>query len=106
MEGGVRRSWLEAFTLIELLVVIGVIAILAALLLPALAKSKEKARAIACLNNLKQLQLTWQLYAEDNRSELVANGYILQGGLNWVQGLLDYSSSNTQNTNTQLLVNP
>src|SRR5437899_3340377 len=54
------RSYL-AFTLIELLVVIAIIAILAALLLPALSAAKSKAHSIACLNNLKQLQLAWEL---------------------------------------------
>ena len=70
-----RSRQSQGFTLIELLVVIASIVILAGLLLPSLTRSKDSARTAACLSNLKQLQVCWQLYSIDNDDSLPLNNF-------------------------------
>ena len=80
--GMMKQNRSAGFTLIELLVVIAIIAILAAMLLPALAKAKQKAQAMQCLANERQLALAWIMYAGDHHDYLVPNRGI--GGANGV----------------------
>jgi len=87
-----------AFTLIELLVAIAILAILAALLLPALSTAQGRGQQIACLNNLKQLALGGQMYANDNAGRLVANTPEGFGIDPWVAGTLKRLSDATNQT--------
>jgi prepilin-type N-terminal cleavage/methylation domain-containing protein len=72
---GVRS---QGFTLVELLVVIAIIAILSALLLPALARAKERARSTQCIDNLRQWGFAYRLYADDNEDYLPRRGQGVQ----------------------------
>ena len=99
------RNFTAGFTLIELLVVIAIIAILAALLLPALSQSRNKAEAVTCSNNLKQLWLAWDLYADDH-SDLLVNNHGVPETLarreTWANNVQDWEASD-DNTNRVFL---
>jgi prepilin-type N-terminal cleavage/methylation domain-containing protein len=88
---GILRR-VRAFTLLELLVTISIIAILAALLLPALARAKEMAKRVGCLNNQGQLGLAWEVYAGYCNGNLPLNDCELSGNIarstsdSWVTG--------------------
>lgn len=95
------------FTITELMVVIGIMAVLSAILLPALNRAKTRSESIACLNNLRQLQTAWQMYTDDNNNELPPNDYIngpklgsltVTAGASWCPGnaMTDTSTTNIE----------
>ena len=96
-----NRSAPAGFTLIELLVVIAIIVILAAMLLPTLAKAKQKARGLQCMSNHRQLTFAWKMYTDDNRERLLYASHAASPSPNdqysWVLGDLDFNPNNASN---------
>jgi prepilin-type N-terminal cleavage/methylation domain-containing protein/prepilin-type processing-associated H-X9-DG protein len=112
-DGAPVRRHLPGFTLVELLVVIAIIALLAALLQPVLSLARAKSREIACLNNLKQLQICAKLYSLDNDEFLLPNRnvYLLDtrapapgfsDKMTWCSGLAPFDTT-TENIENGLL---
>jgi prepilin-type processing-associated H-X9-DG protein len=96
--------------LMELLVVVAIIAVLAGLLLPAIGRAKNSASVTTCMNNLRQLQLAWTMYADDNDGKLVPNKFVIgnphSSRFSWVQGRLDYDPKNPVNTDDAAFLDP
>jgi prepilin-type processing-associated H-X9-DG protein len=88
-------------------VVIAIIAILAAMLLPALGNARIKGQAVQCMSNLKQLQLVFLIYPDDNNDRLTSSGYMKPvESTAWVDGWLDYKGTNPDNTDPRTLLDP
>ncbi len=108
--GGGLKPLRQGFTIMELLVVISIIAILAGLVLSSLSHAKAKGLGIACANNVRQIIISWKMYAEDNDGKLAVNSAYNgaarmrpdSGG--WIRGWLNYDGANPDNTNYLKLI--
>src|SRR5436305_15004004 len=101
----------SAFTLVELLVVIAITSILPALVLPALAKARNRAYSAICISNSRQLTLAWLMYSGDYEDRLPYNlggkadrsNFAPNTNINWVEGVMSWEVTDSDNTNATLM---
>ncbi|HEX3799520.1 MAG TPA: prepilin-type N-terminal cleavage/methylation domain-containing protein [Verrucomicrobiae bacterium] len=107
----------RGFTLIELMFVVGIFAVLAALLLPALNRSRARAQAILCMGNSRQLSFAWTMYSSENNSSLAYNlspnmqqrSFAPTINPNWINNVMDWEltpGNTNQNFITQSILAP
>ncbi|MGO8699563.1 MAG: prepilin-type N-terminal cleavage/methylation domain-containing protein [Limisphaerales bacterium] len=106
----------SGFTLIELLVVVAIIAILAAILLPALSRAKQQSQGVYCENNIRQVQLAWNMYAHDFNDVVAGNNWQEEQAhdtgangmaVNWISGWEELGYANTSdNWLTETVLQP
>jgi prepilin-type N-terminal cleavage/methylation domain-containing protein/prepilin-type processing-associated H-X9-DG protein len=95
----------RGFTLIELLVVVAIIAVLVAVLLPALSAAREQGKSVVCQTNLRQLGMVFRYYAEDH-NDFIASNSAQPGGSRWYDVLAAYRETQNRSRNRNIYICP